>query len=110
MLTDIGRGGLPVRRAVLWRHVQGHAERGPDHTSWRNRAEADEAERCVRRLLERMPPAATVGVVTPYRAQVDELAARFAGERRVLVGTPSTFQGREHDVLVVSLVAAVFKG
>ena len=50
-------------------------------------------------------PAATVGIVTPYRAQADELARRFVSEPRVSVGTPSSFQGHEHDAMVLSLVA-----
>jgi hypothetical protein len=104
VLTGPGRGRA-VGRAVIWRHVAGRAERGPDHASWRNRAEVEEAERCARRLLERLPGAATIGVVSPYRPQVDELARRFAGQPRVAVGTPGAFQGREHDAMVLSLVA-----
>jgi hypothetical protein len=46
-----------------------------------------------------------VGVVTPYRAQADELAWQLAGHARVAVGTPSEFQGHEHDAMVLSLVA-----
>jgi len=105
VLTDIGRSPLPVGRAVMWRHISGRAERGPHRTSWRNPREAEEAVRCVRRLLERLPRWATVGVVTPFRAQADELARRFAGEARVAVGTLSTFQGHEHEAMVLSLVA-----
>ncbi|WP_214407002.1 AAA domain-containing protein [Pseudonocardia lacus] len=105
VLTDIGRSPLRAGRAVMWRHITGLAERGPQRTSWRNPREAEEAVRCARRLLERLPRTATVGIVTPYRAQADELARRFAGEPRVSVGTPSSFQGHEHDAMVLSLVA-----
>lgn len=105
VLTDLGRSPLPAGRAVMWRHVDGRAERGPHRTSWRNRREVEETVRCVHRLLERLPAPATVGVVTPYRAQAGELAARLAGPARVAVGTPSEFQGREHDAMVLSLVA-----
>jgi hypothetical protein len=89
----------------MWRHIRGRAERGPHRTSWRNRREVEETTRCVRRLLERLPDTATVGVVTPYRAQADELAWQLAGHAGVAVGTPSEFQGHEHDAMVLSLVA-----
>src|SRR6185312_16233065 len=105
VLTDIGRSPLRGGRAVMWRHITGPAERGPQRTSWRNPREAEEAVRCARRLLDRLPRTATVGIVTPYRAQADELARRFAGQPRVAVGTPSAFQGHEHDAMVLSLVA-----
>jgi hypothetical protein len=46
-------------------------------------------------------------VVTPYRAQSDEIEARLrASGDRVLVGTAHKFQGGERDVIVLSLVAA----
>jgi hypothetical protein len=105
VLTDIGASPLPAGRAIMWRHVRGRAERGPHRTSWRNRREVEETARCVRRLLERLPDTATVGVVTPYRAQADELAWQLTGHARVAVGTPSEFQGHEHDAMVLSLVA-----
>jgi hypothetical protein len=104
VLTDIGAGPLPVGRAVMWRHIHGRAERGPHRTSWRNKREVDETVRCAQRLLERLPTG-TVGVVTPYRAQADELALQLAAQPRVAVGTPSEFQGREHAAMVLSLVA-----
>jgi AAA domain len=105
VLTDIGRSPLPTGRAVMWRHIRGRAERGPHRTSWRNRREVEETTRCVLRLLSRLPRTATVGVVTPYRAQARELAHELAGHPQVAVGTPSEFQGHEHDAMVLSLVA-----
>ena len=56
VLTDIGRSPLRGGRAVMWRQIAGRAERGPQRTSWRNPREAEEAVRCARRLLERLPP------------------------------------------------------
>ncbi len=92
---------------LAWRHVSGEAERKPDSRSWRNVVEADAAAACVRELLEMLPTDATVGVVTPYRAQCDEITQRLRGtSTRVLVGTAHAFQGGERDVIVLSLVAA----
>lgn len=59
-------------------------------------------------LFDGLPGSATIGVVTPYKAQADLIAARctrwFGG--RVRVGTAHSFQGGECDVMVFSLVAA----
>mmetsp|Transcript_14426 Transcript_14426/g.57482 ORF Transcript_14426/g.57482 Transcript_14426/m.57482 type:complete len:497 (-) Transcript_14426:122-1612(-) len=45
-----------------------------------------------------------IGVITPYRAQIDLIAARVPP--RVEVATVDAFQGRELDVVVVSAVRA----
>ena len=50
-------------------------------------------------------PEATVGVVTPYKAQADRIAGYWEHEPRVRVGTVRTFQGGERDVVVFGLVA-----
>jgi superfamily I DNA and/or RNA helicase len=87
--------------------VDGEAEWGGSGRSWRNRPEADAVALRVRELLEHLPPQATIGVVTPYRAQSDEIEARLRDSHdRVHVGTAYKFQGGERDVVVLSLVAA----
>jgi len=63
--------------------------------------------RVIHGVLENLPPQATIGVVTPYRAQSDEIEARLGDSHdRVRVGTAHKFQGGERDVVVLSLVAA----
>ena len=109
VLTDTnGPGRVAVDAPPLaWCHVSGEAERRHDSRSWRNVAEAQAAAACVRELLETLPVEATVGVVTPYRAQCDEIKRRLRGiSERVRVGTAHAFQGGERDVIVLSLVAA----
>jgi hypothetical protein len=60
----------------------------------------------VRRLVGELPPAATVGVVTPFRAQADLIKLMLGTDTaRVRVGTVHTFQGGECDAMVFSLVA-----
>ncbi|MFG3116676.1 AAA domain-containing protein [Streptomyces sp. NPDC048197] len=80
--------------------------RGGDGRSWRNTVEAEAVRRVVDGLLARLPPEATVGVVTPFRAQKETLARVWRDDDRVRVGTVHTFQGGQRDVMVLSPVAA----
>ncbi|MFD6183702.1 AAA domain-containing protein [Streptomyces goshikiensis] len=90
--------------ALQWLDVQGAAQPGRNG-SWINTAEAERVHIAVERLLGRLPAAATIGVVTPFRAQKELIAQRWAREPRVRVGTVHTFQGGQQDVMLLSLVA-----
>ncbi|THA24038.1 hypothetical protein E4198_04190 [Streptomyces sp. RKND-216] len=90
--------------AVQWLDVAGTARRGASG-SWTNEEEADRVHLSVERLLKRLPDGSTVGVVTPFRAQKDLIAKRWAHESRVRIGTVHTFQGGQQDVILLSLVA-----
>ncbi|MFE6668050.1 AAA domain-containing protein [Streptomyces sp. NPDC057697] len=83
----------------------GESSVGSGGRSWRNRAEADQVRQTVDELPARLPEDATVGVVTPFRAQKDALARVWAGDDRVRVGTVHAFQGGRRDVMVLSPVA-----
>ncbi|MEU2754227.1 AAA domain-containing protein [Streptomyces albidoflavus] len=91
--------------AVQWLDVKGTARRG-HNGSWLNEDEADRVHLSVERLLKRLPRGSTVGVVTPFRAQMDLIAGRWQHEPRVRVGTVHTFQGGQQDVILLSLVAS----
>ncbi|MFD0395059.1 DEAD/DEAH box helicase [Streptomyces nogalater] len=115
VLTDVRRqvpGHDPVGAAdpapVLgWVDVpSGESTRGGDGRSWRNTAEAEAVRRVVDGLLAGLAPDATVGVVTPFRAQKETLARMWQDDDRVRVGTVHTFQGGQRDVMVLSPVAA----
>jgi superfamily I DNA and/or RNA helicase len=96
---------------IVWRDVIGRAERGPNGTSWRNTHEADDVVHCVDELVAALPREATIGVVTPYRPQADELSRRLRDHGdRVRAGTAHSFQGGERDVMVFSLVADRYQG
>ncbi|MER6088779.1 caspase, EACC1-associated type [Streptomyces bluensis] len=114
VLTDVRRQvpavdpmGATVPAPVLgWVDVQhGDSARGGDGRSWRNAAEAEAVRRVVDELLERLPQEATVGVVTPFRAQKEALARLWRDADRVRVGTVHAFQGGQRDVMVLSPVA-----
>ncbi|MER5865194.1 AAA domain-containing protein [Kitasatospora sp. NPDC002040] len=114
VLTDV-RGHVPPvdlsqgsgRSSVLtWVDVpDGASAPGEGGGSWRNQAEAAAVERVVAELRRRLPAKATIGVVTPFRAQKEDLERRLR-EYDVRVGTVHAFQGGQRDVMVLSLVAA----
>lgn len=83
----------------------GESARGRGGQSWRNPAEAERVRETVDELLARLPGDATVGVVTPFRAQKEALARVWADDDRVRVGTVHAFQGGQRDVMVLSPVA-----
>lgn len=97
---------------IYWLDIKGRAERpGPGRIF--NRDE----ERVVVELLPRLAgllgslnmPDRNIGVVTPFRAQADNLKRsvnrlRFSDER-IRVGTVHTYQGDERDVMLFSTVA-----
>ncbi|MFE3861740.1 AAA domain-containing protein [Streptomyces goshikiensis] len=85
--------------------AHGESARGSGDRSWRNAAEAQAVRGTVDELLLRLPEDATVGVVTPFRAQKEALARFWADDERVRVGTVHAFQGGQRDVMVLSPVA-----
>lgn len=46
----------------------------------------------------------SVGIISPYRAQVDLLQAEFQSEKNIAVNTIDSFQGQERDIIYISLV------
>ncbi|MFI0908949.1 caspase, EACC1-associated type [Streptomyces abikoensis] len=115
VLTDVRRqvptldpvGGADPAPVLGWVDVP-HSEsaRGGGGQSWRNGAEAEAVRETVDALLASLPERATVGVVTPFKAQKDALARVWADDERVRVGTVHAFQGGQRDVMVLSPVAA----
>ncbi|MFM9444738.1 caspase, EACC1-associated type [Streptomyces acidiscabies] len=115
VLTDVRRqvpahdpvGAADPAPVLGWVDVpSGESARGGDGQSWRNAEEAAAVRRVVDELLAVLPPDATVGVVTPFRAQKEALAPCWRDDDRVRVGTVHTFQGGQRDVMVLSPVAA----
>jgi DNA polymerase III delta prime subunit len=75
-----------------------------DSGSRHNPGEADHVVRCVRRWLAAGVPAGSIGVITPYRAQVRKLRERLSDVPTVEVDSVDGFQGRENEAIVISLV------
>ncbi|MFI9583945.1 AAA domain-containing protein [Streptomyces sp. NPDC052236] len=116
VLTDVRRqvpaldpvGAADPAPVLGWADVpHGESARGGDGRSWRNAAEAKAVRRVVDELLARLPEDATVGVVTPFRAQKEALGQVWRDNDRVRVGTVHAFQGGQRDVMVLSPVATL---
>ncbi|MFJ8228452.1 AAA domain-containing protein [Streptomyces sp. NPDC094448] len=114
VLTDVRRqvpaadpaGAVDPAPVLGWVDVpHGESAQGAGGQSWRNAAEAGRIRETVDELLLRLPEDATIGVVTPFRAQKDALARIWADDDRVRVGTVHAFQGGQRDVMVLSPVA-----
>nr|WKN37978.1 AAA domain-containing protein [Tunicatimonas sp. TK19036] len=89
---------------------------GKRHEVGHNQQEAEVILRKVREILNaeaHLPTTAcqTLGIVSPFRQQVDYLRNQVAQEldaaalqrHQLLIGTPYTFQGEERDVMFISL-------
>lgn len=98
--------GVPDQPSVRWIDQPGAAMRH-ENGSWINQAEAERTNVGVRYFLDRLPPDAVIGVVTPFKAQAATIRSTWSGEKqRVRVGTAHSFQGGECDAVIYSLVAA----
>ena len=101
-------GGM---RAVEWVRVSGRSARGPRGRSWINR---DEAQTVAREIAQALPTykglGCSVGVVTPYGAQVEMISGLLSGMlapedlESITVATAHRFQGDERDVMYFSQV------
>ncbi|MEP0547497.1 MAG: AAA domain-containing protein [Rhodothermales bacterium] len=112
--TDLGRLAQIVptaQQGVFWHDVRGRVPQAA--RSAYNEPELDAVLEHVRLLLETLGAEATVGVVTPFRAQSDRIKRRIreapwydSFRERVGTGTAHTFQGDERDVIVFSPVVS----
>ncbi len=104
VLTDTRNQHRLDRDPIVWAPAVGPPTRPPQGGSWVNAAEVQKVNDCVKYVIQELPEA-TVGVVTPYKAQAERIAWQWRDEPRVRVGTVHTFQGSERDVIIFGLVA-----
>ena len=104
ILTETRNQKRLERDPIVWSSLEGKPSRPGQRGSWINTAEVQKVNDCVNYILREVPDA-SVGVVTPYKAQADRIANSWQDESRVRVGTVHTFQGGERDVMVFDLVA-----
>ncbi len=105
--------GLPAFPSpVTWvdtRSLRGSAESRGGGTSIFNVGEARLVTSITRHLASQAPPTLTIGVITAYAEQRD-LLRRLMGphdwpaERQLEIDTVDAFEGREKDIIVLSLV------
>ena len=97
-------------RAFVWLDTT-EAESN-QHPRWRNPAEAQYVARLLEILapLDRdadgttCPPEERLAVLTPWRAQITELKKHVPAQLHPLIHTVDSFQGREADIVISSLV------
>src|SRR5262252_8169660 len=107
--------GMPAFPSpVSWvdtRSLRGNVESRAGGTSLFNVAEARLVTSITRNLASQAPPNLTIGVITAYAEQRD-LLRRLMGphdwppERQLEIDTVDAFEGREKDIIVLSLVRA----
>lgn len=104
---------LPRRKFPLVFHaVKGKDEREGNSPSYFNAQEVSSVVDWVKKLLDTKAPkilAKDVGVITPYRRQVEKIRAQLRkvrGASDVKVGSPEEFQGDERLVVIISTVRA----
>ena len=98
-------------------------EQDPETLSRFNKEEAGLTLRLIEKLVDEVGMSdwvqeqITIGIITPYRAQVDHLqklaessAALETLGKLVAINTVDAFQGQERDVIVISLVRSNSKG
>ncbi|CAG8477198.1 11131_t:CDS:2 [Funneliformis caledonium] len=71
---------------------------------YQNDMEVILVEHSVKALLAGGVPAKEIGIITPFRSQLKHIAHRFKGCSELEVSTIDRFQGREKQVIVLSLV------
>jgi AAA domain len=99
---------------VTWvdtRSLRGNVESRAGGTSLFNVAEARLVTSITRNLATQAPPNLTIGVITAYAEQRDLLRRLmgphdWAPERQLEIDTVDAFEGREKDIIVLSLVRA----
>jgi superfamily I DNA and/or RNA helicase len=98
-------------------------QQDPETLSRYNDEEANLTLKVVEKLIEEIGVTEwvneliSIGVITPYRAQVDRLTKLAEGSialttlgKLVTINTVDAFQGQERDVIVISLVRSNSKG
>lgn len=100
-----GIGGLYPSVEFIDTAGCGYAEEESEENSSRsNPEEAQLLMRHYNQLKLDLADINSVGVISPYRGQIDILSDLFNDQRMVTVNTVDSFQGQERDVIYLSLV------
>ena len=112
--TYITRKPFPVAlHFVDTEGMRGGRERRGPGGALRNEAEVRIAAQAVRLLDERCPRELTMAVIAMYAEQVERLRqalGRRKFKRSVKIDTVDSFEGREEDIVVISLVRSNERG
>eukprot|EP00923_Selenidium_pygospionis_P043437 GHVN01074971.1.p1 GENE.GHVN01074971.1~~GHVN01074971.1.p1 ORF type:complete len:859 (-),score=205.27 GHVN01074971.1:122-2698(-) len=90
--------------AGQWSASMGVDRQSHSGYSLRNQGEVDACTECYKMLRDSGVNASDIGVVSPYRAQVDALKHHLPQSDMTIIGTIHSIQGMERDYVIVSLV------
>lgn len=109
-IPELLRPGSDLKAPLLLIDTSGidEAEEQEVGDEWENQSKNNPGEAIViGNLLERFKgygvPDKAIGIITPYRGQV-QLLRDYIGSKKVELGTVDGFQGREKEIIVLSLV------
>ncbi|KXZ53358.1 hypothetical protein GPECTOR_7g1254 [Gonium pectorale] len=106
VMAGEGRGteGCPI----LFHNLVGQDVQEASSPSWHNVHEARQVKLYVQSLMSlkrNRPTGADIGVISPYRMQVQRIRAQLAAvDRAIKVGSVEEFQGQERKVIIISTV------
>ncbi|KXZ53363.1 hypothetical protein GPECTOR_7g1259 [Gonium pectorale] len=93
---------------LLFHNMVGRDAQEASSPSWHNVDEARQVKLYVQSLMSlkrNRPTGADIGVISPYRMQVQRIRAQLAAlDRSIKVGSVEEFQGQERKVIIISTV------
>ncbi|KAG2483250.1 hypothetical protein HYH03_017848 [Edaphochlamys debaryana] len=101
---------LPNRQVpILFHHLKGRDLQEARSPSWYNLEEINQVKRYVQSLMAlrggRRPTGADIGVISPYRKQVQCIRAVLRPiDQGIKVGSVEEFQGQERRIIIISTV------
>lgn len=109
--SNLRRPGVPI----LFLNVNGKEEREWDSPSWFNSQEVTAVSQLISNLFANTDAVgAEIGVITPYRKQVQKLNNKLSSLRNeneefsnIQVGTTEAFQGQEKNIIIISTVRSL---
>lgn len=104
-LTKQKNNHIEPREPITFIDTNGTPERQPPgSTSKQNKGEAKITKKTLKELLKTNINPKQIGVITPYDAQVELLQQKLPKKQNLEIKTVDGFQGREKEVIIVSLV------
>lgn len=97
---------------LLFIGIQGCDEREGSNPSWFNRIEASKTVEMIKILIgEKGLKEEDIGVITPYKQQVNKIrdALGHLDRPNIKVGSVEQFQGQEREVIIISTVRSTVK-
>lgn len=101
---------LPNKKIpMIFHSVKSTCHKDEDDESWVNYVETNLVRQYVGDILKngingRSIKETQIGVISPYRGQVEVLKEKLFNHRGIDVGVIENFQGREKDIIILSMV------